>query len=46
MLYVDTDTVRLLTGQKSPSTRIDPYRVQVTMSKVNGHWLVSDLQPE
>lgn len=46
MLYVDTDTVRLLTGQKSPSTRIDPYRVQVTMSKVHGHWLVSDLQPE
>lgn len=45
LLFVDQESVKQLKGQKSATTRIDPFRVQVTMSKVRGHWMVSDLEP-
>ncbi|HEX4018557.1 MAG TPA: hypothetical protein VHX15_17600 [Frankiaceae bacterium] len=45
LLFVDQESVKQLKGQKTATTRIDPFRVQVTMSKVGGHWMVSDLQP-
>lgn len=44
LLFVDHESVKQLKGQKTPTTRIDPFRVQVTMSKVHGRWLVSDLE--
>ena len=44
LLFVDHESVKQLKDQKTPTTRIDPFRVQVTMSKVHGRWLVSDLQ--
>jgi Mce-associated membrane protein len=43
LLFVDQAAVRRTPGQKSPTTRIDQSRVRVTMSRVNGKWLVSDL---
>jgi Mce-associated membrane protein len=45
LLFVDQESVKQLSGQKTATTRIDPFRVQVTMSKVHGHWMVSDLEP-
>ena len=45
LLFVDQESVKQLSGQKTATTRIDPFRVQVTMSKVRGHWMVSDLEP-
>jgi Mce-associated membrane protein len=45
LLFVDQESVKQLKGQKTATTRIDPFRVQVTMSKVHGHWMVSDLEP-
>lgn len=45
LLFVDQESVKQLTGQKTATTRIDPFRVQLTMSKVRGRWLVSDLEP-
>lgn len=44
LLYVDQESVKQLAGAKTPTTRIDPLRIQVTMSKVNGRWLASDLE--
>jgi Mce-associated membrane protein len=44
LLYVDQASVRQLKGAKTPTTRIDPLRIQATMAKVNGRWLVSDLE--
>ena len=43
LLFVDQASVKLLTGATSPTTRIDQSRVQVTMTKVGGRWLVSQL---
>lgn len=43
LLFVDQASVRQVTGQKTPTTRIDQSRVRVTMSRVNGKWLVSAL---
>jgi hypothetical protein len=43
LLFVDQASVRQTPGQKTPTTRIDQSRVRVTMSHVNGKWLVSDL---
>jgi Mce-associated membrane protein len=43
LLFVDQASVRQVTGQKTPTTRIDQSRVQVTMTRVNGKWLVSAL---
>jgi Mce-associated membrane protein len=45
LLFVDQESVKQLKGQKTATTRIDPFRVQLTMSKVHGHWMVSDLEP-
>lgn len=45
LLYVDQESVKQLAGSKSPTTRIDPLRVQMTMTKVKGHWMASDLAP-
>jgi Mce-associated membrane protein len=45
LLFVDQESVKQLKGQKTATTRIDPFRVQVTMSKVAGHWMVSNLEP-
>jgi Mce-associated membrane protein len=45
LLYVDQESVKQLAGSKTPTTRIDPFRVQMTMTKVKGHWMASDLQP-
>jgi Mce-associated membrane protein len=45
LLFVDQESVKQLKGQKTATTRIDPFRVEVTMSKVGGHWMVSNLQP-
>jgi Mce-associated membrane protein len=43
LLFVDQASVKQVAGQKTPTTRIDQSRVRLTMSKVNGHWLVSQL---
>jgi Mce-associated membrane protein len=43
LVFVDQASVKQLPGQKSPTTRIDQSRVQLTMTKVHGHWLVSAL---
>jgi Mce-associated membrane protein len=45
LLFVDQESVKQLKGEKTATTRIDPSRVQLTMSKVHGRWLVSDLEP-
>jgi Mce-associated membrane protein len=45
LLYVDQESVKQLAGSKSPTTRIDPLRVQMTMTKVKGRWMASDLEP-
>ena len=45
LLYVDQESVKQLAGATTPTTRIDPLRVQMTMTKVKGHWLASDLEP-
>ncbi len=45
LMFVDQESVKQLKGQKSATTRIDPFRVQVTMSKIHGRWMVSDLEP-
>ena len=43
LLFVDQATVKQVPGQTTPTTRIDQSRVRVTMSKVGGRWLVSEL---
>ena len=43
LVFVDQASVKQLPGQKSPTTRIDQSRVQLTMTKVHGAWLVSAL---
>jgi Mce-associated membrane protein len=43
LLFVDQATVKQQPGAKTPETRIDQSRVRMTMSRVNGHWLVSEL---
>ena len=43
LVFVDQASVKQLPGQKTPATRIDQSRVQVTMTKVAGTWLVSAL---
>jgi Mce-associated membrane protein len=45
LMYVDQESVKQLAGAKTPTTRIDPLRVQMTMTKVKGHWMASDLEP-
>jgi Mce-associated membrane protein len=45
LLFVDQESVKQLKGEKTATTRIDPSRVQITMSKVHGRWMVSDLEP-
>jgi Mce-associated membrane protein len=45
LLYIDQESVKQLKGQKTATTRIDPFRVQITMSKVHGNWMVSNLEP-
>jgi Mce-associated membrane protein len=45
LLFVDQASVRDTPGNKSPTTRIDQSRVQVTMTKVGNRWLVSKLDP-
>jgi Mce-associated membrane protein len=43
LLFVDQASVKQLTGATSPTTRIDQSRVQVTMTRIDGRWLVSQL---
>ena len=43
LLFVDQASVKQLAGQKTPATRIDQSRVRLTMTKVGGRWLVSQL---
>jgi Mce-associated membrane protein len=43
LLFVDQATVKQQPGAKTPETRIDQSRVRMTMSRVGGHWLVSEL---
>ena len=43
LVFVDQASVKQLPGQKTPTTRIDQSRVQLTMTKVGGKWLVSAL---
>jgi Mce-associated membrane protein len=43
LLFVDQASVRQTPGQKTPTTRIDQSRVRMTMTEVNGKWLVSAL---
>ena len=45
LLYVDQESVKQLAGSKTPTTRIDPLRIQMTMTKVKGRWMASDLEP-
>jgi Mce-associated membrane protein len=44
LLYVDQESVKQLAGAKTPTTRIDPLRIQLTMTEVHGRWLASDLE--
>jgi hypothetical protein len=43
LLFVDQASVRQDSGQKTPVTRIDQARVQMTMVKQHGRWLVAQL---
>lgn len=43
LLFVDQASVRQNSGQKTPVTRIDQARVQMTMAKQHGRWLVYSL---
>ena len=43
LLFVDQATVKQVAGEKTPTTRIDQSRVRMTMTKVGGAWLVSEL---
>jgi len=43
LVFVDQASVKQLPGQAKPTTRIDQSRVQLTMTKVRGRWLVSAL---
>jgi Mce-associated membrane protein len=43
LLFVDQLSVKQVAGAKTPTTRIDQSRVRLTMSKVGGRWLVSQL---
>lgn len=43
LLFVDQATVKQVQGEKTPTTRIDQSRVRVTMTRVDGRWLVSEL---
>ena len=43
LLFVDQATVKQVGAEAEPTTRIDQNRVRVTMSKVGGRWLVSEL---
>jgi Mce-associated membrane protein len=43
LLFVDQATVKQVAGEKTPTTRIDQSRVRVTMTRVGGRWLVSEL---
>jgi Mce-associated membrane protein len=45
LIYVDQESVKQLAGTKSPTTRIDPVRVQMTMTKIKGRWMASQLSP-
>ena len=43
LLFVDQASVKQTAGQGTPSTRIDQSRVRLTMTLVDGRWLVSSL---
>ncbi|MDQ1697704.1 MAG: hypothetical protein QOJ03_3057, partial [Frankiaceae bacterium] len=43
LLFVDQASVKQVAGEKTPTTRIDQSRVRMTMTKVGGDWLVSQL---
>ncbi len=43
LVFVDQASVRKAAGDKTPVTRIDQSRVRLTMTKVHGRWLVSQL---
>jgi Mce-associated membrane protein len=43
LLFVDQATVKQVPGEKTPTTRIDQSRVRMTMTHVDGRWLVSEL---
>ncbi|HET7312211.1 MAG TPA: hypothetical protein VFJ17_12900 [Mycobacteriales bacterium] len=43
LVWVDQASVKQLTGQKTPTTRIDQSRVRMTMTKVGGAWKVAQL---
>lgn len=43
LLFVDQATVKQVPGEKTPTTRIDQSRVRLTMTRVDGRWLVSEL---
>lgn len=44
LLFVDQASVRQPAAQKSPTTRIDQSRVQLTMTRSGNRWLISSLQ--
>ena len=43
LMFVDQASVKQLSSQKSPTTRIDQSRVRMTMTQVGGKWKVSQL---
>ena len=43
LLFVDQATVKQVPGENTPTTRIDQSRVRMTMSRISGRWLVSEL---
>ena len=43
LVFVDQASVRKSATDKTPVTRIDQSRVRLTMTKVHGRWLVSQL---
>jgi Mce-associated membrane protein len=43
LVFVDQVSVKQLRGAASPTTRIDQSRVRLTMSRIGGRWLVSQL---
>ena len=43
LVFVDQASVKQLKGDPKPTTRIDQSRVRLTMTRVHGRWLVSQL---
>jgi hypothetical protein len=43
LIFVDQTSVKQVPGQARPVSRLDQNRVQMTLSRIGGHWLVTEL---